>query len=203
MCDREVPVCNRTATGNPTTLNWIYEGPEGVKEPTADEWSLSGSVCEGGEEGVEGNEVPVITAEEFRRLPLPAGVVHVQPGTGRTLVNVPTNVYVEAPVIIVPTTVLGRAIQVRATAELFEWNFGDGEQLRTADPGAPYPDLRTTHSYRMPGVVDVELTTVYRGEFSVSGGPWQPIDGTASVTGRPVILTVIAAQAVLVAEPTA
>jgi hypothetical protein len=142
--------------------------------------------------------VPVVTGEDFRRLPLPAGQVHVQPGSGRTLVNVPTNVYVEAGVAVLPTTVLNTPVRVRARPVEFVWGFGDGARLRTSDPGAAYPDLRTTHTYKMPGAVRVVLTTVYRGEYSVAGGPWTPIAGTASVDSPAQPLTVVAARAELV-----
>jgi len=158
---------------------------------------LTGQVClspaqAGGAAG------PVVSLEDFRRLPLPAGRVHVQPGSGRTLVNVPTNVYVDAPVAVLPTTVLGTAVRVRATATEFVWAFGDGSGLRTADPGAAYPDLRTTHTYTQPGSMQLSLTTVYRGEYSVAGGAWIPIAGTAQVDSPAQPLTVVAARAELV-----
>jgi hypothetical protein len=164
---------------------------------------LAGQQClaadEAARQGVA--PVPVVTAEDFRRLPLPAGVVHVQPGNGRTLVNVPTNVYLEATTRVIPTTVLGRPARVRATPVEYRWTFGDGGVLRTADQGAPYPDLRTTHTYTAPGRVPVGLTTTYRGEYSVAGGPWLPIEGTAQVVTPPVVLTVVAARSELVASP--
>lgn len=61
--------------------------------------------------------------------------------------------------------------------------------------------LDTAHTYREPGRHRVRLSTAYRGEYSVSGGPWQPIDGIATVASPPTTLTVRSAQNHLVAGP--
>ena len=83
--------------------------------------------------------LPVFGVEDFRRLPLPAGVVHIQPPNGRTLVNVPTNVYVDADEVVLPTQLLGFPVRVRATPSRYTWRFGDGHAMTTTDRGAPYP----------------------------------------------------------------
>jgi hypothetical protein len=175
-------------------MYWVYEQVDG-----SGNWVQVGQMCLSPEDPAARRRArPAVTAEDFRRLPLPAGRVRVQPASGRTLVNVPTNVYVEAPVAVLPATVLGAGVRVRATPVEFVWGFGDGGRLRTGDPGAPYPDLRTTHTYTAPGSVRLSLTTVYRGEFSVDGGAWLPIEGTASVDSPTQVLTVVAARAELV-----
>jgi hypothetical protein len=199
MCAQALNFCANTP--DPADrMFWIYLGPPGVARPALDEWVPAGQVCLAPQQAA-GPQVPVVTAEDFRRLPLPAGRVHVQPGSGRTLLNVPTNVYVEAGVAVLPTTVLGSPVRVRATPVEYLWGFGDGGQLRTTDPGAPYPDLRTTHTYTAPGPVRLALTTVYRGEYSVAGGVWLPIDGTASVNSPAQPLTVVEARSRLVDDP--
>ena len=203
ICGRDAQACPPAADNTPQTLYWIFTGPPGVANPTADQWQLTEDLCLTPAQAAQqaGEGAPVLTAEQFRRLPLPAGVVHVQPGNGRTLVNVPTNVYVEARTVTLPTTVLGRAVQVRATPVGYAWTFGDGAHLDTHDPGAPYPDLRTTHTYIAPGTRRLTLATTYRGEYSVDGAPWLPVDGTATVTGPAVALTVVATRSELVADP--
>jgi hypothetical protein len=138
--------------------------------------------------------LPVFGVEDFRRLPLPAGVVHIQPPNGRTLVNVPTNVYVDAEAIVLPTQVLGFPVRVRATPSRFTWRFGDGHTMTTNDSGGPYPHMTTTHTYTRPQTARVALTTVYTGEYSVAGGPFQPIAGTATVESPAAALTVLAAE---------
>jgi hypothetical protein len=201
LCDPAIANCS--APGGPTQiLYWIYQGPAGVTNPTATQWEFTGSQCLGpGQAGTQAAPVPVVTADDFRRLPLPPGQVHVQPGTGRTLINVPTNVYVGAGTTIIPTTVLGVPVRVQATPSAYDWTFGDGQTMHTTDPGAPYPDLRTTHTYTTPGTVSLGLTTTYTGQYSVNGGPWQPINGTAAVTSPTQALTAVAAHAELVDQP--
>lgn len=199
QCPETIELC--AATPDPEDrLYWIYRGPPGVPTPGPGQWTPAGQACLTPAAAGFQAAVPVVTADDFRRLPLPAGRVHVQPGSGRTLLNVPTNVYVEAEVAVIPTTVLGTPVRVRATPAEFEWEFGDGHRLSTGDPGAPYPDLRTTHTYTAPGSVRLTLTTTYRGEYSVAGGPWLPIDGTASVASPAEPLVVVAARAQLVDE---
>ena len=203
ICGRDAVLCEPAADNAPRTLYWEFTGPPGVANPTQDQWEFTDQVCltpAQAAAGQPGTVTPVLTAEQFRRLPLPAGVVHIQPGNGRTLVNVPTNVYVDARTVVLPTTVLGRAVQVRASPVTYSWAFGDGHGLRTADRGAPYPDLRLTHIYVQPATVKVSLTTTYRGEYSVEGGAWLPVDGTATVTSAPQALTVVATRAELVAD---
>jgi hypothetical protein len=202
-CAQNGQVCESTTDGAPRTLYWIFTGPPGVANPTADQWLLTATQCLTTDETDRNSAQPpaiVVTAEDLRKLPLPAGAVHVQPGNGRTLINVPTNVYVQAGTVTIPTTVLGRPVQVRATPVSYDWAFGDGERLRTADPGAPYPELRTTHTYRAAGTVRLGLVTTYRGEFSVDGGPWQPVDGTAAVASPAQPLVVVRARTELVQD---
>jgi hypothetical protein len=125
----------------------------------------------------------------------------VQPPNRRTLINIPTNFYTDAAPVVLPTTVLGQPVRVRATPMRFRWTYGDGDGLTTADPGAPYPDLRTAHTYRQPGKHQLSLTTTYSGEYSVAGGAWLPIDGLATVESPGAALTVLAARNELVADP--
>jgi hypothetical protein len=199
LCTQSVSLCAATPDPN-DRMYWIYLGPPGVGIPAIDQWAPAGQACLSSQQaaGQGAQDALVVTGEDFRRLPLPAGRVHVQPASGRTLLNVPTNVYVEATVVVLPTTVLNTPVRVRATPVEYLWAFGDGGRLRTSDSGAPYPDLRTTHTYTIPGTVRLTLTTVYRGEYSVAGGPWLPIDGTAQVNSPAQPLTVIAARTELV-----
>jgi hypothetical protein len=44
--------------------------------------------------------------------------------------------------------------------------------------------------------VNVTVTVVYRGEYALPGGQFQPIPGTAQQTSDPVALTVDQIQAV-------
>lgn len=203
-CAQNGPVCEPAANGAPRTLYWIFTGAPGVANPTGDQWQLTAEQCLTTDEADQNDpgQAPalVVTAEDFRQLPLPPGTVHIQPGNGRTLINVPTNVYVEADTVTLPTTVLGQPVRVRATPITYDWTFGDGQGLHTSDPGAPYPDLRTTHTYRTAATVRLGLATTYRGEYSVDGGPWQPVDGTATVASPAQPLVAVRARTELVQD---
>lgn len=163
-------------------------------------WRQSGTTC--GEPGVPGAAVvvPALSAEDFQRLPLPAGVAGVQPSGGRVLVRVPTNVYVTVGPVVLDTTVLGFAVRVRATPSRFSWDFGDGTVLPTRDPGAPYPDLRVSHPYAARGEYGITLTTFYSGEYSVAGGPWLPVPGEAEVASATVAVQAFSGRNELVAD---
>ncbi|GAA3616894.1 hypothetical protein GCM10022223_36750 [Kineosporia mesophila] len=175
---------------------WVFSAPVG-----SNNWTATGAyVCLGDvDPDKPAPVVPVLTGEDFQRLPLPASPIVMQPADGRTLVNVPTNLYAEADTVTLPTTILGQAVRVRATPEEFRWRYGDGGGLTTEDAGAPYPELRTAHVYRSSGRQKVGLTTVYSGEYSVGGGPWLPVDGVATVNSPASTLNVVSAQNRLVA----
>src|SRR5690625_3282007 len=72
----------------------------------------------------------------------PARISHQPPG-GEVLVNIDTVFYTEADVQYLSTLVLGHSVLIEVTPAWFEWDFGDGEGLGTADPGAPYPAHRS------------------------------------------------------------
>lgn len=198
LCPAAIDLC--AATPENDLAFWEYTAPVG-----SNDWRATGrTVCRGPGEDVDPvvqPVEPVVTVTDFRRLPLPPARIKVQPPNRRTLINVPTNLYTQATAVTLPTTILGQPIKVRATPQRFTWTYGDGATRTTSDPGAPYPQLRTAHTYRTPGKARLTLTTTYSGEYAVAGGPWQPIDGTAAVTGPSTALTVTAATNRLVAEP--
>jgi len=164
-------------------------------------WTQAGNTC--GNPAAPGAAVvvPALSAQEFQRLPLPAGVAKVQPGSGRVLIRVPTNVFVTVEPVTLETVLLGFPVQVRATPSRYSWDFGDGTVLPTRDPGAAYPDLRVTHSYEGSGSYGITLTTFYTGEYSVAGGPWLPVPGEAQVDSEPVAVQAVGGRNELVAEP--
>ncbi|WP_299037010.1 PKD domain-containing protein [uncultured Pseudokineococcus sp.] len=131
-------------------------------------------------------ELPGMTQADFQRLPLPAGTSTVQPATGEVLLNMPTNTYAQAEPVELGTDLLGFPVTVRATPAAYTWDYGDGTTVGpTTDPGAPWPDLRVTHTYETAGTYAITLTTHYTGEYSILGGPYLPIPGQAQVTSEP------------------
>ncbi len=197
LCREAAAMC--AATPDPADLLfWYYSAPGGSTAPRPNDWTRIGQACLKYSEA-QGRAVPALSLDDFRRLPLPAGGVHVQPSSRRTLVNVPTNVYVEAEPIELDTTVLGLQVRVRATPAWYEWDYGDGTTLRTTDSGDPYPTLKTAHVYKSAGVVRLRLSTAYSGEYSVEGGPWLPVDGVAIVQSSAISVEVSEAISRLVA----
>ncbi len=141
--------------------------------------------------------VPVVTLADFQSLPLPAAVPAIQPTGGEALIRMRTNTYVD-PTSTTPRTydltLLDTPVQVRATPTTYTWDYGDDTTpVTTTDPGAPYPDLTTWHTYTHTGTVQITLTTTYTGEYSVAGGPWQNIPGTAQITSTPQQLQLLRA----------
>ncbi len=198
LCPGASTLC--LGTPDPTDFAfWVFSAPAGA---TAQEsWTATGElICLGDTDPDDPPPViPVLTGEDFQRLPLPASPIVVQPPNHRTLVNVPTNLYADSDTVTLPTTILGQPVRVRATPKEFRWTYGDGGSLSTADAGAAYPVLRTAHIYREAGARRVGLTTVYSGKYSVNGGPWLPVDGVATVASPVSTLDVISAENRLVA----
>lgn len=136
-----------------------------------------------------GPVVPVLTAEDFRRLPLPAPVLHVQPDRDRVLVNVETIVYTDPSPVVLTTEVLGVPVTVEATPSSFAYDWGDGHATETRDPGRPYPAFDVFHEYEAPGRVVITLTTEWTGRYQVAGDPrWREVAGSAttSTTSREI-----------------
>lgn len=177
---------------------------------------LSGDPCDGEVEVIEGDnpagvffcntadpEEPVLTAGMIRRafaeLRLPASTLVIQPPDGLTLVNFDTNFYTTSTRPLTRTvTLLGQRVTLEATPSTYHWTFGDGRELSTSHPGAPYPDLTVTHNYLRKGTYRPSLATTYTGRYRVGGGPWRSITGTVTIDGSGQPLRAIEAQPKLV-----
>jgi hypothetical protein len=133
-----------------------------------------------------GGSVVAVTEAQLRQLPIAPAALGLQPGR-HTLKGAETNVYADSAPQSFRTTVLGRAVEVRVAPVEHRFDYGDGTSLVSAAPGGPLPQQRwgektaTSHRYTATGDYTLALTTVYAGEFSVEGGPFQPIPGTATV----------------------
>lgn len=127
--------------------------------------------------------LPPFSERDFRSLTIASPEAHRQPATGDVLVNKPLIVYTEPDVERrFRTSLFGYGIDVVATPLEYTWDFGDGTELTTTSPGAPYPSFELTHDYRAPGAATVTLTTTWEGQYRVDEDPdgeWRDIDGTA------------------------
>ena len=132
----------------------------------------------------------------FQTLPLPALVTQQQP-PGDALVGLPVVFYTDGPTTQTFTLdIRGFTVEIAATAESFTWHTGDGTDLTTTDPGAPYPDHTITHDYAS-GSYTASLTTTWGGTFRVDGSASVDVPGTTTTDGPPVTFDVLEARAVL------
>jgi len=139
-----------------------------------------------------------MVARAFKRIPLPASELIVQPPGGETLVNFATNFYTEAAPFERSVTLVGQRVDLRIRPTAFAWSFGDGAATTTSEPGAAYPALDITHEYTRAGQVGPSVDTTYSAEFRVNGGGWEPVVGTVTMAGEPVALQVRTASPTLV-----
>ena len=159
-----------------------------------------------GEAGSLGAITPALVFEAMARLTWPRSELVVQPPGGRTLVNLETNFFTANTEPTTQTvTLLGQQVEIEATPGGYIWHWaGAGESAdagaeETTSPGAPYPDLTVTHTYRDADVtVHPWVDTVYAGRYRVNGGGWTGIPQTLTVPGDPVALEVLEARPVLV-----
>ena len=149
--------------------------------------------------------IPAFTQKEFRELPLLAATIGSQPGR-HTLKGAETNIYADSGEQHFNVTLAGHAFAIKARPLEYRWDYGDGTRLVTSAPGGPIPEERwgektvTSHVYAATGDVAVGLTTVFIGEYSVDGGPFQAIVGTAEVPSAARTLSIWRSEVKLYAD---
>ncbi|MFC0644075.1 PKD domain-containing protein [Cellulomonas phragmiteti] len=127
--------------------------------------------------------LPVMTEADFRRLPLPAPALTLQPDRGWVLINIETIVSTDPAPVTLRTDLLGYGVTVQATPTRWEYDFGDSHTLTTDSPGHPYPHHDTFHRYQQPGTYAITLTAQWTGRYQIDGSPiWRDINGTATTT---------------------
>jgi hypothetical protein len=132
----------------------------------------------------------------FQRLPLPQLPTHQQP-PGDALVGLPVVFFTDGPTTqTYSLDIRGFTVDIVATTESFTWHTGDGADLTSSDPGAPYPDHTVTYDYAS-GTYTASLTTTWSGTFSVDGSATVDVPGTTTTDGPPVTFRVVEARAVL------
>ena len=146
--------------------------------------------------------LPVLTEADFRRLPLPAPALNIQPGDGWVLVNIATIVYTDPTPVTLRTDLLGYGVTVEATPTSWTYDFGDTTTpLTTTDPGRPHPAFDLTHTYRTPGTAQITLATTWTGRYQIDGTTlWRDINGTATTTTTSDPITIEERTSRLVAE---
>ena len=143
--------------------------------------------------------------EQFRDTAFAKAIAAVQPVKGTTLVNLPTYYELQWPAEgfqpdeVDTTTLVGHRVQIKPTFQSATYVYGDGATSGpVATLGGPYPIGDVVHTYGQPADVQVRIDVTYGGQFSVDGGDWIDIPGTATVEGTPFALRVAEAHAQLV-----
>jgi hypothetical protein len=168
-------------------------------------WSYLGSQCQDPKMAGPTRQPRVLTWADvlaaIRQVGVPGADVH---GPDYTLVNLRTSFYTNAPNIDRDLTIIGYNVSVHVEPSTYTWHWGDGSTERTDTPGHPYPSTNVTHTYvhattdTQPLQVSVDVT--YTARYRVSGGAWQAIPETLTITGQPRSLPIKQASAVLVAN---
>lgn len=139
----------------------------------------------------------VLTA--LRRVGLPQLTTQVQPNA-KTLVNFDTIFYTEPEPVALDLTILGQGVEVEAQPTAYRWVFGDGTEMTTDSPGAPYPSKEILHRYTDADVnVQPHVEAVYSARFRVNGGDWQEISETVTTVGPSTDLRVVEGTPLLTA----
>lgn len=176
LCDDGTPLVYAS-----TCEGWEPPWWRTVLEPGAAAWSPWERLDLG---SCPADRLPAMTAEDFRRLALPAPVLRTQPAGDWVLVNIETVVMTDATPVVLTTDLLGVPVEVEARPTLFTYDFGDGsEPLVTRDAGRPWPDVTTYHVYERPGTAAITLTTTWSGRYrAIGASEWSDVAGTATTT---------------------
>ena len=114
-------------------------------------------------------------ADQVKKM-LPSGVIITQPNSA-ALLREPVNFMTTVPASF-QTVIIVLEVPILITLKAkYEWQFGDGEELITTLPGAPYPAMLINHRYLAPGEFEVELKVSWSGTWR-AGALAGPIDGT-------------------------
>ncbi len=132
----------------------------------------------------------------FQRLPLPQlPTRHQPPGDGLT--GLPVVFHTDGPTTQTFTLdIRGFTVDIVATASAFTWHTGDGTELTSTEPGAPYPDHSVEHDYRS-GTYTAGLTVTWNATFTVDGSAPADVPGTTTTVGPTVTFDVLQARPVL------
>ena len=93
---------------------------------------------------------------------------------------------------------IGRT-RIRAVPVAYRYEYGDGQELRTHQPGTPrssssstsgVKETSTSYVYPQVGNFHAYVTVTYAGQYSIDGGPWQFFGTEVSRVSEPVLVRV-------------
>jgi hypothetical protein len=137
----------------------------------------------------------VITLEEFQKQPVLAATILSQP-SNFGLRNAHSNIYAQAREQEFTFAFQDASIVLKARPVSYRWDYGDGTSVTTTSPGGPVngnafdTPTATSHQYARTGDFQVTVTTFFAGDYSVDGGPFQPVAGEAAVVSTPHLMSI-------------
>ncbi|UYQ76278.1 hypothetical protein OF385_09445 [Glutamicibacter sp. JL.03c] len=147
----------------------------------------------------------IITIEKFRSYPIKGSTIQSAPNKF-SLRNGHTHFWASKETQEFQSNLSGANVRIKAIPIQWNWSYGDGSQRNLNFPGEAMPghtlhdETPTSHSYSETGKFGVKVTTLYRGEFSVDGGPWQAIPGQAAVPSNTLPMDVWRTEKELIAN---
>lgn len=147
----------------------------------------------------------IVTPEHFRRYPIRGSKLNSDPQQF-SLRNGHSHMWATGNEQSFNDQIDNTPVLIKAIPVQWQWNYGDGISRNLDFPGEPLPshtlhqETSTSHSYVETGTFTVTLTTIYRGEFRVGNGPWQPIGGQAAVPSTPIQIDVWKTKKELIAN---
>ncbi|MDO4916736.1 MAG: hypothetical protein Q3974_03865 [Rothia sp. (in: high G+C Gram-positive bacteria)] len=130
-----------------------------------------------------------VSHEDFENQPIkPASLT--MDNAPKSLKNYNTNIFAKSGEQRFNDNIMGENVEIKAIPISYTFNYGDGTTVTTTNPGYSVGsqwDVRTptSHQYKKPGKYIYTVTTTFRGEFRVPGGPWQVVPGTSNRVSTP------------------
>ncbi len=181
--------------GSTTTVDGFDPGPTAIGSPVGP-WQPLARACVD-ITALNPPPSPDEVYRYFRTLPLPRlPTRHQPPGDGLT--GLPVVFHTDGPTTQTFTLdIRGFTVDIVATASAFTWHTGDGTDLTSTEPGAPYPDHSVEHDYRS-GTYTAGLTVTWTATFTVDGSAPADVPGTTTTVGPTVTFDVLQARPVLI-----
>jgi len=133
----------------------------------------------------------------------PSEAAFLQEPAGWSLPLLPTNVYSTTGATTESGELLGWPIEVRFTPVEYRWNWGDGSQSVTTEPGSSWGARQfsatgTSHVYEISGDYVVSLEVTFEAAYRFDGGAFQSLPGQITRSGGQRVVDVLSVTSVLV-----
>jgi hypothetical protein len=160
-------------------------------------WRFVGAACQGAPPRTRSEVGAAVRARSVAALPVLRAAVQPR---GPALTGLPAVFRTGQPALGIrgaDLSLLGFDIVLDSRVR-WHWDYGDGTDVWSSQPGGLWPDLSVAHSYRSAGDVSVTVTAVWRGQYVVDGlGPF-PVPGAPLTQQATLPMAVRSAHAVLV-----